>query len=109
MQISRVHAYLTYPFVLSWSMVEAMSAGALVVGSRVAPVEEVIRHGENGLLVDFFDIPAWSDTLIAALAEPARFAPLREAARQTVIDRYDLNTVCLPRMVALLESLGPQP
>jgi glycosyltransferase involved in cell wall biosynthesis len=108
MQISRVHAYLTYPFVLSWSMVEAMSAGALVVGSRVAPVEEVIRPGENGLLVDFFDIPAWSETLIAALAEPARFAPLRAAARQTVIDRYDLNTVCLPRLVALLESLGPQ-
>ncbi|WP_395540810.1 glycosyltransferase family 4 protein [Neotabrizicola sp. sgz301269] len=107
MQISRVHAYLTYPFVLSWSMVEAMAAGALVVGSRVAPVEEVIRHGENGLLVDFFDIPAWSDTLIAALEDPARFAPLREAARHTVIQRYDLTTVCLPRLVALVESLAP--
>lgn len=106
MQVSRVHAYLTYPFVLSWSMVEAMAAGALVVGSRVAPVEEVIRHGENGLLVDFFDIPAWSDTLIAALADPARFAPLRAAARRTVIDRYDLHGVCLPRLVALVEGLG---
>jgi len=107
MQISRVHAYLTYPFVLSWSMVEAMAAGALVVGSRVAPVEEVIRHGENGLLVDFFDIPAWSDTLIAALADPACFAPLRAAARQSIIDRYDLHGVCLPRLVALVEGLGP--
>jgi glycosyltransferase involved in cell wall biosynthesis len=106
MQISRVHAYLTYPFVLSWSMVEAMSAGALVVGSRTAPVEEMIRHGENGLLVDFFDVNAWSDTLIDTLAAPARFDPLRAAARQTVVDQYDLHRICLPRMVAYVESFA---
>jgi glycosyltransferase involved in cell wall biosynthesis len=108
MQISRAHAYLTYPFVLSWSMMESMGAGALVVGSDTAPVREVIRHGENGLLVDFFDVPAWSRTLTEALAHPERFTALRQAARQTVLDRYDLKSVCLPRTVDWVESFGPK-
>ncbi|MEZ5798580.1 MAG: glycosyltransferase family 4 protein [Paracoccaceae bacterium] len=107
MQVSRVHAYLTYPFVLSWSMMEAMAAGCLVVGARVAPVEEVITDGVNGRLVDFFDVAGWSRVLTESLAEPDRFLPLRAAARQSVISRYDLQTVCLPQMVALIESLGP--
>ncbi|MBK6465961.1 MAG: glycosyltransferase family 4 protein [Rhodobacter sp.] len=107
MQVSRVHAYLTYPFVLSWSMMEAMAAGCLVVGAKVPPVEEVIRDGLNGRLVDFFDVPAWSRTLTECLADPARFAPLRAAARKTIVERYDLASVCLPRLVALVEGLGP--
>lgn len=106
MQVSRAHAYLTYPFVLSWSMLEAMSAGALVIGSDTAPVREVIRHGENGLLVDFFDIAGWSRTLTEALEAPGRFLQLREAARQTVLERYDLRSVCLPRMVAMVERFA---
>ena len=104
MRVSRVHAYLTYPFVLSWSMLEAMSAGALVVGSRTPPVEEVIEDGVNGRLVDFFDVEAWSATLIEALAEPARFEAMRVAARQTILDRYDLRSVCLPRMIDFVEQ-----
>ncbi|MFE3836222.1 glycosyltransferase [Pseudogemmobacter sonorensis] len=106
LQVSRAHAYLTYPFVLSWSVFEAMAAGALVVGSRTAPVEEVIRHGETGLLVDFFDIPGWSRQLTDALAEPDRFAPLRRAARDLVVDRYDLQSRCLPRQIELVEALA---
>lgn len=109
MQISRAHAYLTYPFVLSWSMLEAMSAGAYVIGSRSAPVEELIEDGVNGRLVDFFDIKAWSDALIEALAEPTRFMPQRRAARQTILDNYDLQNVCMPRMVDYVESFGPKP
>jgi glycosyltransferase involved in cell wall biosynthesis len=109
MQVSRAHAYLTYPFVLSWSMLEAMSAGCLVVGSKTPPVEEVLRDGVNGRLVDFFDVQGWSDTLIEVLAYPDRFAPLRQAARQTVLDRYDLRGHCLPRMVEYVESFAPQP
>ncbi len=104
MQVTRVHAYLTYPFVLSWSMLEAMSAGALVVGSRTPPVEEVIRDGVNGRLVDFFDVSVWSDALIEALAEPRRFMPLREAARRTIIEQYDLASLCLPRMIDFVEQ-----
>lgn len=104
MRVSRVHAYLTYPFVLSWSMMEAMSAGALVIGSRTPPVEELITDGVNGRLVDFFDVAAWSAALIEGLAEPRRFMPLREAGRRTIIERYDLATRCLPQMLAFVEG-----
>ena len=106
LQISRAHAYLTYPFVLSWSMLEAMSAGCLVVGSRTPPVEELIRDGENGLMVDFFDVKAWSARLIEALAEPEKFAPLRVQARRDIQTGYDLNGVCLPQMVEFVEAVG---
>ena len=84
---SRAHIYLTYPFVLSWSMLEAMAAGCLVVGSATPPVEEVISHGINGLLAPFFDQDALVEAVTAACAEPERYAPLREAARQTVVER----------------------
>lgn len=107
MQVTRAHAYLTYPFVLSWSMIEAMSAGAVVVGSATAPVAEVIEDGVNGRLVDFFDVAAWSRVLTDCLADPRRHAPLGHAARQTAVDRYDLKAICLPQMVTLLENLGP--
>lgn len=104
MQISRVHAYLTYPFVLSWSMLEAMAAGALIVGSRTAPVQEVISHGSNGLLVDFFDIAGWETTLIEALSNTSANADLRLAARQTILDRFDLRSQSLPRLVHYVEA-----
>ena len=103
--VARVHAYLTYPFVLSWSMVETMAAGTLVVGSNTAPVAEVIQDGVNGRLVDFFDVKAWSAALTDALARPEAFDGMREAARRIVRDRYDLRSVCLPRQVELLTRL----
>lgn len=106
MQVSRVHAYLTYPFVLSWSLLEAMSVGAHVVGSRTAPVQEVIRDGENGQLVDFFEVNGWSQALTEALAHPKRFAGLRAAARETVVRHYDLHGQCLPRLIDFVETAG---
>ena len=108
LQVSRVHAYLTYPFVLSWSMIEAMAAGCHVIGAQVPPVAEAIDDGLNGSLVDFFDVPAWSRALTNALADPAQFDPLRHAARQTALDRYDLKTVCLPKMVQFVEGFAQQ-
>jgi glycosyltransferase involved in cell wall biosynthesis len=108
-QVSAAHVYLTYPFVLSWSMLEVMSAGGLVIGSRTPPVEEVIVDGENGLLVDFFSPQGIAAAVSRALDQPAAMRPLRERARKTVIERYDLATRCLPRHIALVESLGPQP
>jgi glycosyltransferase involved in cell wall biosynthesis len=105
LQISRVHVYLSYPFVLSWSMLEAMAAQCLVVASRTAPVEEVIQDGVNGLLVDFFSPAAIAARVIEALAEPQRFAGIRANARASVVEQYDLGTVCLPAQLRLLQSV----
>lgn len=106
LRLSAAHVYLTYPFVLSWSMLEAMSCGALVIGSRTQPVEEVIDHGRNGLLVDFFDYDAIADTVAEGLAHPERYHGIRQAARQTIIDQYDLRRHCLPRQMQLIEGLA---
>ena len=105
LQRSSVHVYLTYPFVLSWSLLEAMAAGCLVVGSRTPPVEEVIRDGENGLLTDFFSSEGIADRVDYALSHRQELQPLREKARQTVVERYDLKRVCLPAQVNLVEKV----
>ncbi|MBB3998895.1 glycosyltransferase family 4 protein [Aureimonas pseudogalii] len=105
LQTSDAHVYLTYPFVLSWSMLEAMASGCLLIGSRTPPVEEVVRHGENGLLVNFFDPAEIAATVTDALKRPDDFRDIRRAARQTVIDRYDLTRVCLPRQLALIQRM----
>ncbi len=107
MQVSRVHAYLTYPFVLSWSMIEAMSAGCYIVASRTAPVTEAIKDGVNGTLVDFFDVAAWSAALIDGLAHPENYDEMRGKARKTALARYDLRSVCLPQMIDFVESFAP--
>jgi glycosyltransferase involved in cell wall biosynthesis len=105
-RICACHVYLTYPFVLSWSLLEAMACAAVVIGSATAPVQEVIESGRNGLLVDFFDITAWAETIAAVLANPQQFSYLGQAARQTVVERYDLATVCLPAQLALVDELA---
>ncbi len=106
MHVARVHAYLTYPFVLSWSMVEALAAGTLVVGSDTPPVAEMITDGVNGRLVPFFDVSAWSAALTDALARPEAHDGMREAARRMARAKYDLRSVCLPRQVDLLTRLA---
>lgn len=105
MRITRAHVYLTVPFVLSWSMMEAMATGALVVGSRTAPVEEVIEDGRNGLLVPFFEPATLAETVCRVLAEPAAHAPLRKAARETILERYDIRDL-LPRYEELIVSVA---
>ncbi|MEZ5750400.1 MAG: glycosyltransferase [Paracoccaceae bacterium] len=105
MQVTRVHCYLTVPFVLSWSMLEAMSAGALVVGSRTAPVEELITDGVNGRLVDFFDTTEIAGTLVDSLARPEDFTALRHAARTHIVENYDLRRICLPRLIDFVEGI----
>lgn len=105
LRVSACHVYLTVPFVLSWSLLEAMACGALVVASSTPPVQEVIRDGVNGRLVDFLDPTALAHTVADVLAHPARHRRLREAARRTVQERYDLHGVCLPRQLALLQDL----
>lgn len=102
---SSAHVYLTYPFVLSWSLLEAMAAGCLVVGSRTPPVEEVIDDRRNGLLVDFFSPEAIAERVDEALRRREELEPLRVAARRTVLERFDLRRVCLPAQARLVEQL----
>jgi glycosyltransferase involved in cell wall biosynthesis len=100
LQISSAHVYLTYPFVLSWSLVEAMSAGCVVIVSDTAPLRDVVS-GERGVMVPFFDVQALSDQVIGALAEPNNFKQMRNNARDHVVKHYDVRRVCLPRMMQL--------
>ncbi len=105
LQISSAHIYLTYPFILSWSMLEAMSAGCLLIASATPPVEEVARHGENALLFPFRDHAALAKTVITALSDQDSLKKLRTSARQTIIDRYDFDTVSLPTFKNMLNSI----
>jgi glycosyltransferase involved in cell wall biosynthesis len=104
LQVSSAHVYLTYPFVLSWSLLEALSTGCLVIGSDTAPVREILTNNKNGLLVPFFDIQQLAERVIEALAYPQRFNALRAQARQTILDRYDMARICLPKMTALIQE-----
>jgi glycosyltransferase involved in cell wall biosynthesis/parvulin-like peptidyl-prolyl isomerase len=90
LQASSAHVYLTRPFVLSWSMLEVLSAGCLLIASRTAPVTEVIQDGVNGLLADFFSPQEMCDRLLEALNHPDKMAAIRAKARQTILERYDL-------------------
>lgn len=100
LQVSACHIYMTYPFVLSWSCLEAMSAGCAVLASNTAPVREVIRDGVNGALFDFFDVEGLAQKAAAMLE--VRDEALRQRARETIVARYDLRAVCLPRQLAFL-------
>jgi glycosyltransferase involved in cell wall biosynthesis len=104
LQASSVHIYLTRPFVLSWSMLEAMSAGCLVLGSDTAPVQEVIQDGVNGLLVDFFSPQAIAARVDEVLAHPDRLAAIRLQARKTIQARYDLAKLLPEQLQWLLEG-----
>ncbi len=90
LQASSEHIYLTRPFVLSWSMLEALCTGCLIVGSDTPPVKEVIEDGVNGLLVDFFKPEQIAARVIEALDSPDKMAKIRQRARETIVDKYDL-------------------
>jgi glycosyltransferase involved in cell wall biosynthesis len=106
LQISRAHVYLTYPFVQSWSMVEAMGLGALVVGSRTSPVQEFIQSEQTGLLFDFFNQQQLVEKTVAALSNPERYAETRIRARQFIQENYDIKTICLPKQAELIENVA---
>ena len=97
-----LHIYFTVPFVLSWSMMDALSCGAVVLASDTAPVREMIRDGQNGLLADFFDADALAAKAIAALKDPAAYRPLGRAAEKIIVEKYSLEAV-LPRMLGMYQ------
>ena len=104
-QLSRCHIYMTMPFVLSWSLLESMSMGATIVASDVAPVREVITHGETGLLANFFDPQALAAQVIDVISRPKDFAHLGKTAREHVVAKYDFLTKCLPEHIAQINAL----
>lgn len=105
LQISSAHVYLTYPFVLSWSLLEAMSTECAIVGSATAPVEELINHGENGMLVDFFDHEALAESVAELLNNRELAETLGKNARKTILKDYSLEQ-CVPRHLALMNMVA---
>ncbi|VXC47485.1 glycosyltransferase [Sphingomonas sp. AX6] len=106
LKLSRAHVYLTYPFVASWSLAEALSTGTPVVASDTAPVREFVTDGDNGLLVDFFDSDALVDRTCKLLEDRALATRLGEAGRAHIVEHYDLTRVCLPRQLAWIDAVA---
>lgn len=103
LQVSRCHVYLTYPFVLSWSLLDAMSVGCCVVASDTAPVKEVIQDGFNGILTDFYNIDSMVLKINSVLNEPEKFSNLRISARETIKEKYKLQKL-LKEQIDFLNS-----
>lgn len=107
LQISRAHIYLTYPFVLSWSLLEAMACGCPIIASDTQPVREIISPGiQNGHLIDFFDSAMLAQCVHDTLTKPQEAELMGANAQQTVLDSYDLQTDCLPQQIAWAETMG---
>lgn len=105
LNLSDLHIYLTVPFVLSWSMLNAMSCGCVVLASDTAPVTEIVADGVNGLLVDFFDVDRLASRALDVLENPAAHRDLGIAAAATVRDRYCTN-VTLPRLAGFFDRVA---
>lgn len=106
LQISSVHIYLTYPFVLSWSILDAMSAGCCLVASNTEPVLEVIEDNYNGLLTDFFNVEQLVEKIEYALDNKNKMQEIRKNSRQSVIEKYDLAKVVPLQIQALTKALS---
>jgi len=104
LHVSAAHVYLTYPFVLSWSLIEAMGAGCAIVASDTAPLRDVI-DGTNGILVPFFDTEALADRVVDVVSKPRRHAEMRRRAQALVADRYDADRICVPQMRRLIKNM----
>lgn len=104
LQCSNAHVYLTYPFVLSWSLLEAMSTGCLIIASDTQPVKEVMQDGVNGILTDFFSVEKIADKVDEVLNNPDKYTELRENARDKIVENYDLKQA-LKKQVELINDL----
>src|SRR5439155_17898785 len=102
--LSDLHIYLTTPFVLSWSMVDAMANECVILGSATAPVQEVIEDGVHGLLADFYDVDGLAEKAIQVLRDPAAYRPLARAARQRVLERYE-KELCIGQLISFFKEI----
>jgi len=105
LQLSTVHVYLTYPFVLSWSLLEAMSAGCAIVASDTQPLHEAITHDETGRLVNFFDVSGLVDEVCYLLDDPIARQALGQRARGFAQANYDLKSICLPQQLEWVNGI----
>lgn len=104
-RISSAHVYLTYPFVLSWSATESMACEGLLIASDTEPVREVVTHGKDGILVDFFDRDALVNAVSDALDRPQEYLGIRKAARERILADFNV-TECVARQAAFLQEIG---
>jgi glycosyltransferase involved in cell wall biosynthesis len=109
LRLSDLHLYLSAPFVVSWSLFNAMAAGVPVLASDVPPVREIVEPGVNGLVEPLFDLDRLTATALKVLANPAGFADLARAGRETIKERYSVET-CIPPIKDFFErvSAGPR-
>lgn len=105
LSISWGHVYYTYPFVLSWSLVEAMACECLILGSDTGPVQDAITPGVNGVLNDFFDVGALTNAMVQACETPDAFREMRHDARATALRLFDRETVGVPGWMALIDEI----
>lgn len=105
LQISSAHVYLTYPFVLSWSLLDAMSCGCPIVASDTEPVKELIQDGYNGILFDFFNVDEQVQKIEYALDNKDKMQELRHNARKTIVESYALKDL-LPQHIEYIKSLA---
>lgn len=105
LQVSTAHVYLTYPFVLSWSFLEAMASGCCIIASDTAPVKEVMQDGYNGILTDFFDVNALTDKINMVLNDRDKYKHITDTVRLTIAEKYNLKQ-CLPRQIEFLKDIA---
>jgi glycosyltransferase involved in cell wall biosynthesis len=105
LELSAAHVYLTYPFVLSWSFLEAMAMECPIVASNTGPVLEVLEGRNAGVLVNFFDAENIAEAIVSLLNDRDESRELGKAARRVVLESYDLNNVILPKQLTLIENL----
>ncbi len=105
LQASHAHVYMTVPFVLSWSLIESMATGCLIVASDTEPVREVIKDGKQGLLTDFFDTDLLAERLAEALDNREKLAHLRRGAREVVLKGYAHKDM-LNKQIRLLKEIA---
>lgn len=106
--LSDLHVYLTVPYVLSWSLMQAMACGCTILGSATTPVQEVIDPEVHGLLGDFYDVEGLAEQALRVLRDPGAYRGLGEAARQHILEKYELG-LCTNQLIELFESTAARP
>ena len=104
LKLSRCHVYLTAPFIVSWSLLEAMALEKTVVASDVEPIHQFIEHEQTGFLVDFFSADSVAESISEVLRHEDNFRHISRAARKHVVDNYNFETVCYPNFVKFVNQ-----